>query len=478
MVVNIIKKKQRSQRVQTTASPTSLRSIIQTPVEAIKPYPRNNRIHTDKQVDLIARSIQEFGFINPVLVDENTNIVAGHGRYEAALRLGMCHVPTILLEHLNEAQVKAYRIADNRIAELSSWDDDKLRMEIIDLSSLDFTDDLGFDLSLTGFETAELDLILADPTDQTSNATNEILTLPAPGTLPVSRLGDLWLLGSHRILCGDALKPEDYTRLMDDEQARMVFMDPPYNVPIDGHVRVKSNTGHREFAMGAGEMSVDDFYDFLRQSISYSCDVIIDGGIIMVFMDWRHIEDLIAAGRAEALTLINLCVWNKTNGGMGSLYRSKHEMICIFKYGGGRHINNVELGRHGRNRTNVWDYAGVNTFRKGRAQDLADHPTVKPTALIQDAIMDVSHRTEIVLDPFGGSGSTLLAAEKTGRKARLIELDPLYVDVTIRRWQSLTGRQAVLQSTSEAFDLVERNRNETLDPSSSDNQEGSHDETK
>ena len=419
------------------------------PLATLKAYARNARRHGDRQIDLIARSIREFGFVNPVLIDRDNAIVAGHGRYEAAKRLGLATVPTVLLEHLTDAQVRAYRIADNRIAELSDWDADLLRLEIVDLSDLEFRGELDFDLSLTGFDTPGLDIILDGKAEGAEQA--EQVELPDAETRAVTRPGDLWTLGEHRLLCGDALQEESYARLMDGERARMVFTDPPYNVPISGHVRAGAS-GHREFAMGVGEMSDAEFRDFLAASLRRCRSVLMAGGIAFACMDWRHVEDLIVAGKSEKLSLINLCVWAKTNGGMGSLYRSKHELVCVFRKEGANHVNNVELGRHGRYRTNVWDYPGVNTFRKGRAADLADHPTVKPTALIADAIRDVSHRGEIVLDPFGGSGSTLLASEKTRRRARLIELDPLYCDVVIRRWQALAGGSAVLAGTGERFD--------------------------
>lgn len=428
---------------------TLAQAIVPLPLSTLKPYARNARTHNDKQIDLIARSIREFGFVNPVLVDKDHNIIAGHGRFEAAGRLGLQTVPTIRLEHLTEAQVRAYRIADNRMAELSDWDADLLRLEIVDLADLDLAGDLDFDLSLTGFDTPQLDIILEG--DAAGKEEPERVDLPDPDALAVTRPGDLWILGDHRLLCGDALEAENYARLMGADRARMVFSDAPYNVKIQGHVRMGSGGGHREFAMGVGEMSEAQFRDFLATSLRHCKTALMDGGIAFTCMDWRHIEDLIFAGKAEQLSLINLCVWNKNNGGMGSLYRSKHELICVFKKAGASHVNNVELGRHGRRRVNVWDYAGVNTFRRGRAADLADHPTVKPTALIADAIKDVSHRGEIVLDPFGGSGSTLLAAEKTQRRARLIELDPLYCDVAIRRWQALTGEAAVLAANGQTF---------------------------
>ncbi|MBI1218208.1 MAG: DNA methylase N-4 [Rhodobacteraceae bacterium] len=422
--------------------------ITPLPITALKPYGRNARKHGDKQVDLIARSIREFGFNNPVLIDRDRNIVAGHGRFEAAMRLGLDTVPTVLLDHLSEAQVRAYRIADNRIAELSDWDEDLLRLEIADLVDLDLSGTLDFDVSLTGFETAEFDILLSDE-ESPASTEPERVDLPDPADCAVSRTGDLWVLGKHRILCGDALDPGALAGLLGPGIARLVFTDPLYNVRIAGHV---SGTGrHREFAMASGEMSAQEFEAFLTRALDTMAAAVVDGGILMVYIDWRHLGQLIAVGEGLGLRLLNLCIWNKTNGGMGSLYRSKHEEVCIFKKGEAPHVNNVELGRMGRYRTNVRDYAGVNTFRKGRAADLADHPTVKPVALVMDAIKDVTHRGDIVLDPFGGSGTTLLAAERTGRRAWLVEIDPLYVDVTIRRWQALTGNQAVHAEFGETW---------------------------
>lgn len=433
-------------------SPSAKAPEISTlPLDRLKPYARNARQHSDKQIDLIARSIREFGFNNPVLIDSDHVIIAGHGRYDAAKRLGLTTIPTVRLEHLSEAQIKAYRIADNRIAELSTWDDEVLRLEILDLSNLDLADSLEFDVTLTGFDTPELDIILDGVGTTAPSASPEIVEDPDPKAKPIARFGEVWQLGRHRLVCGDALNPAIYRSLMGDETARMIFTDPPYNVPINGHVRTGDHSGHRDFAMGVGEMSESEFQGFLRKFIRESTALLTDGGICMICMDWRHVSDLVMAGKAEGLLLLNLCVWNKTNGGMGSLYRSKHELVCVFKKGDARHVNNVELGRHGRYRTNVWDYAGVNTFRKGRDADLADHPTVKPTALVADAIRDVSHRGEIVLDPFCGSGATLLAAERSGRKACAVELDPLYVDVAIRRWQNLSGEAAIHLGSGVTF---------------------------
>lgn len=291
---------------------------------------------------------------------------------------------------------------------------------------------------------------------------SETIPEPACDGPSVSRPGDLWVLGDHRILCGNALERNSFESLLKNDAPRMIFTDPPYNVAVNGHIR-SGDAGHREFAMASGEMSDGEFRSFLSGFLTHLQDVLPEGGIAMICMDWRHIEELIATGKGAGFELLNLCVWNKTNGGMGSLYRSKHELVAIFKKPGAAHINNVALGKHGRNRTNVWDYAGVNTFGAGRDADLADHPTVKPTALVADAIRDVSHRGDVVLDCFGGSGASLLAAEKSGRKARLIELEPAYVDVAIRRWQDMTGKSAIHLKSGETFEARAKSANAELE---------------
>ncbi len=425
--------------------------VIQSQISQIKPYANNNRVHAAKNVDKLKASVAQFGFVTPILLDGSGTIIAGHGRYEAAKALGLTSVPTVVAGHLSDAEVRALRIADNKLAELSDWNEAALQIEFAELTDLSLDGELDFDLDITGFETPEIDIII-DGTDEATKTEAESVETPDPAVPAITQPGDLWILGDHRIFCGDALQAQSYEMLLDGESPQMVFTDPPYNVPVNGHVRCGTGGDHREFAMASGEMSDSEFRNFLTDVINRLFDCLPDGGIAMICMDWRHIEELIAAGKAGGLELINLCVWNKTNGGMGSLYRSKHELVCIFKKPGAPHVNNVELGKHGRNRTNVWDYAGVNSFGAGREADLADHPTVKPTALVADAIMDVSHRGDVVLDAFGGSGATLLAAEKTGRRARLIEFDPVYVDVAIRRWQEMTGESAVHAVTGQTFD--------------------------
>ena len=428
------------------------RELDQTPLADLKPYPNNVRAHTDSDIARLSEAIAEFGFTVPIVIESDGTIIAGHGRVEAAKRLGLAAIPTICADHLTPAKIKAYRIAENRLAELSDWNQEALQIEFTELLELSFDDgEFDFDLTITGFDTAEIGLIIGG-TDSRDSEDAETVEVPDAATPAITRPGDLWVLGRHRLFCGNALEPPSYDLLLKGDRVPMVFTDPPYNVQVNGHVRSGAATTHREFAMASGEMSDGAFRDFLASVLAQLHERLIAGGVAMVCMDWRHIEELIAAGKGAGFELINLCVWNKTNGGMGSLYRSKHELVCVFRKPGAAHVNNVELGKHGRNRTNVWDYAGVNSFGKNRDADLADHPTVKPTALVADAILDVTRHGDIVLDGFGGSGATLLAAERTGRRARLIELDPLYVDVAIRRWQAMTGKPAVLAATGETFD--------------------------
>jgi len=418
--------------------------------EALKPYGGNARTHTDKQIAQIAASIGKFGFNNPVLVDNENRIVAGHGRLAAAKRLGLETVPTIRLDHLSDAERRAYVIADNRLAELAGWDREILRIELQGLAGLD----LGFDLEITGFDTAELDLLLDGET--AAAAPDPADEIPPPNSGPaVTQPGNLWLLGNHRLLCGDARDAAAIERLMAGETARMVFTDPPYNVKIDGHVGGAGKIKHREFAMAAGEMSQDQFTRFLTDVLGNMAGATRDGAIHFVCIDWRHMAELLAAGNAVYDDFKNLIVWTKTNGGMGSFYRSQHELIFVFKKGRAAHINTFGLGETGRYRTNVWTYPGVNTFRNGREDELAMHPTVKPVAMVADAIKDVSKRGEIVLDAFGGSGTTLIAAEKTGRRARLLELDPIYCDVICRRFQAYTGKPALRAEDGAPFSALE-----------------------
>jgi len=416
-------------------------------VSKLKARETNPRTHSPRQIRQIARSIGRFGFVNPILVDRNHQIVCGHGRAAGAQLLGLKAVPTITLEHLSKDELRAYVIADNRLAEKAGWDSDILAIELQGLS------DLGFDIEVTGFEIPEVELILDSIDPPASNPDDDTIPDLVPNRV-VSRPGDLWALGDHRLLCGDARRRESFTILLSGELAQLAFVDPPYNVKIRGHVSGKGRVKHREFAQASGEKTSAQFTKFLEESLSLLAEHSVDGAIHFVCSDWRHLDEMLAAGRRTYRELKNLVVWNKTNAGMGSFYRSQHELIFVWKNGRGKHINNVELGRHGRNRSNVWTYAGANTFKADRLDELAMHPTVKPVALVADAIRDCSRRGDLVLDCFGGSGTTLIACEQSHRKARLIEVDPAYCDQIVRRWQELTGKTAVHQLTGKPFNKI------------------------
>jgi len=417
------------------------------PISQLKHYTNNARTHSKKQIRQIAESIKTFGFVNPVLIVEDDNIIAGHGRIEAAMLLKLDEVPTIRLEHLSESERQAYILADNRLAELAGWDEDILAIELQHL--MDF--DLDFDISVTGFETPEIDLLIQG-LEPEHDKYDDLPDIDESGPI-ISMPGDIWHLGKHRIICGDSRDSNVFDELIDGEQARMVITDPPYNVPIDGHVSGLGKHRHKDFAMASGEMSPKEFITFLKTSLSQLTRVSQDGALHYIFMDWRHINELQAATKKLYSSMINLCVWVKNNGGMGSFYRSQHELIFVYRVGKGSHINNVELGKHGRYRTNVWHYPGVNSFGEGRNEALAMHPTVKPVAMIADAVLDATKRHDIVLDGL----TTLLAAERTGRVCHGVEIEPKYVDLTIRRWQTATGRSAIHTQSKQSFNFVPEN---------------------
>ena len=410
------------------------------PIDQLRPFPRNARTHSRKQIRQIAESIRRFGFTNPVLIDGEDRILAGHGRVEAARELGMATAPCLRIDHLSSAEKRAYALADNKLALNAGWDEELSALELKELMEAD----IEFDVSVTGFSIAEVDQLVeglapeeaGDPADD---------RLPDPSEVAARcRLGDIWRLGPHRLVCGDLLDPLVVAALMDGEKAEMVFTDPPYNVAIEGNVSGLGKIRHREFAMASGEMTRDQFASFLSSAFANLATHSSDGSIHFVCMDWRHMGEMLEAGAANYSELKNLIVWVKDNGGMGSFYRSRHELIFAFKNGSLPHINSFELGQHGRYRTNVWQYRGVNTLKAGRLDELALHPTVKPVAMIADAIKDVSRRGGVVLDLFGGSGSTLIAAHKTGRRARLCEFDPVYCDRILQRWEVFAKDDAEL----------------------------------
>jgi ParB-like chromosome segregation protein Spo0J len=416
----------------------------------LKSAPRNARWHSQRHVTQVAASINEFGFIVPIIIDNRNTVLAGHGRLAAALQLDLPRVPVVQIDYLSEAQKCAFRLADNRLAELSSWDEDVLKLELAELSALDLT----FDIEITGFDTSDLDRLLDGPSPSKIDPAD--ILPPFAGTPAISRQDDVWLLGPHRLLCGDARDADSYARVLRNDAAQMVFTDPPYNVPIRGHASTRKV--HREFLMASGEMSSHEFVEFLKQPLRHMASVSCDGAIHFLCMDWRHMAELLTAAAPVYGMPKQLAVWVKHNAGMGSFYRSQHEFVFVFKVGNGPHINNFGLGERGRYRTNVWQYPGANSYGASQSAATDVHPTVKPVALVMDAIKDCSRRNGVILDPFGGSGTTLMAAERTNRIARMIEFDPLYVDLIIQRWQTLTGGSAVHENSGKSFEEVSRTR--------------------
>lgn len=433
--------------MQTTTAHAKRNNIAFRSLDSLKPDPRNARQHTPKHVQQLAKSIEAFGFNVPVLIDQGGNVIAGHGRLLAVQKLGWQEVPTLTLEHLTPEQIKAYRIADNRLTDCSTWDDRLLAEQLLELSIAD----LDFSLTDMGFEMAEIDLRIQGLSDSEEEAEGDLPDMKAP---PVSRLGDVWRLGHHRLLCGNALEAESYQVLLAGAPIHLVFTDPPFNVKVQGHVMGNGKIHHDEFLMASGEMSPQEFTHFLTTALGQMKATLVEGSLLFVVMDWRHAKELSLAAEHHELEQKNLCIWDKGVGGMGSFYRSQHELIFLYKTGSAAHTNNILLGRHGRNRTNVWKYAGANSFARGQGEEnlLSLHPTCKPVALVADALLDASERGQGVLDPFLGSGTTILAAEQTGRVAYGMELDPQYIDVAVRRWQRKTGQQAVHAVTGETFD--------------------------
>jgi DNA modification methylase len=418
---------------------------------ALTPHPNNVRKHTAAQIRAIAKSIETFGFAAPILADKEGFVLAGNARLLAANLLDLSEVPVIFLDDLTEIQAKAYMLADNKLTDRSTWDEPKLAVQLKQLSDLA----LDFDIEATGFEAPEIDFRIQSLEENVGDSDDDFEVPHGPA---VSALGDVWHLGNHRICCGNALEQTSYAGLMNNIKASAVFTDPPYNVKINGNAAGHGRTSYREFAMAVGEMSGPEFIGFLTSALSQARSNVISGAIIYACMDWRHMQEILVAARASNIDIVNLCVWVKPNGRLGSFYKSRHELVFVFKNGSEPHQNNVQLGRFGRNRTNVWNYTGANSFaRRGTKQGTELHPTVKPVLMVSDAILDCTQKNDIVLDPFLGSGTTLLAAERTGRRCYGMELDPLYVDTAIERWQRMTGRKAT-NSFGETFDFVKAKR--------------------
>jgi DNA modification methylase len=413
--------------------------IVYRPASELKPYKNNARTHPKKQIDQLAASLKANRYFSPIVIDEADQILCGHGRLLAARKAGMTEVPTIQLVGLSEAQKRQIRIADNKIALNADWDPDLLKLELKQIQTIE----PAFDFQIIGFESADLDRYVLG---RTKGEEDEV---PDPPQTPVTRLLDIWRLGPHRVGCGDCRDLNFMRRVIGSDLVDAAFLDPPYNVVINGNV-VRAGR-HAEFAMGSGEMSSEAFRAFLRGGLAACVEVSRPGAVHFICMDHRHFEDLSAACIGLYGERLNLAVWVKSNGGMGSLYRSRHELIFVMRVGTTPHLNAVQLGKHGRNRTNVWEYEGANSPKKSRRAELDFHPTVKPLVMVADALLDVTKQNDLVLDAYLGSGTTLLACERIDRRFRGMDIDPRYVDVTIQRWMDITGEMAVLESTGQTY---------------------------
>lgn len=419
----------------------------------LKERPNNPRRHSRKQIDLLVETIKKTGYITPIVVDEENVILSGHGRKMALAKLGMTDVPVVKVVGLTEDKKVAYLLADNKLAELSRWDDKGLALQLDALIKIDFPPEI------LGFSEIEIHSALSlDRPSKKTDALDE--KLPIRSEPAVSRAGDLWLLpskdGNHRLLCADATKASSYDALMQGDLAQMVITDPPYNVPIAGNVTTK--TAHREFAMASGELSEEEFEGFLTGVMHRMCDHSEERAVHYVFMSWHYLRQLLNAGSRSYEKMLNLCVWAKPHAGMGTTYRSQHELVAVYRHGTEPHINNFGLGGDGRWRSNLWQYPGGSPLHASQPDEMGLHPTVKPIRMILDAMRDCSHVAGIVLDPFCGSGTVLVAAHMARRRAYAMEIDPLYVDVAVRRWQNASKGAAVLATTGETFEQVAKSR--------------------
>lgn len=427
-------------------------AIIDLPIEKAIFYDDNPRLHPERQITMIEASIRKFDMVNPILVTPNNEIIAGHGRVIAARRLGMKSIPAIMLPHLSEAEVKAFRVADNAIALKGEWSIELLAQEIELVASLD----LDFDPIEIGMETGEIDFLISSTKQKaTTQLPPALVAEPDRSTPAIARIGDVFTIGRHIIVCGNSIDPKVYHSAMGSRLADAVISDMPWNLPakaISGLGAIK----HRDFLMAAGEMSAPEFAAFTETVLSNQAMFAKPGALCFQFINWRSVDVVIAGGKKNVGDLVNICVWVKPSGGMGSLWRSRHELVCVFRVQGGKSKNNVELGKHGRNRSNVWEYASPSGFGPER-QKLKLHPTCKNEKMIGDAIMDCTDRNDLILDAFLGSGTTILAAHETGRIGVGIELDPYYVDLAVGRISVATGETAI-HTDGRSFDQLRAER--------------------
>ena len=376
----------------------------------IKPYSKNPRVHNAKQIEKIKNSIMQFGFTAPILVDKENNIVAGHARYEAMKMLNAVQIPTIQLENLTPEQIKAYRIADNRLAEDAQWDSDILKIEFKELLELDF------DITDTGFEIPEIDSLTIELIGDENKQEEDKEVYSLLDSIPQKvKKNDLWILGEHKIFCGDTLDPDSFKCLLMTEKAEIIVTDPPYNVKIKGHVCGNGKIQHTDFKMASGELTESEFMDFTQKFMENLRESSTDGSLHYIFIDCRGLKTFLTAGE-QYDELKNICVWDKTTGGMGSLYRSQHEFVCVFKNGKNPHINNIQLGHNGRYRTNVWSVKGMNVQNK-QAQELFKlHPTVKPVGLLSDIYLTPPHQEVLYLTVLEEVALPLLLVKKQNER--------------------------------------------------------------
>jgi DNA modification methylase len=410
--------------------------------ELRSPLGHKTRYHSSAQLQKIGECLDAYGPVLPILVGADDRVIDGYALVLAARKLNLSEFPVVCISDVSAAKQRALRIALNKIQECASWNEPELKLEIAEILAQDSEITLGLDVG-------ELEVMLDD-----GGLDQEDELPPDQGITPICKIGDQFICGEHVVRCDDARHQESFAKLLGADKAHMGFTDPPYNVPIKGHVTRSKTTRQHDFPMGKGEFSSAGHQNFLQTVLGHVVSCSEDGSIHFVCSDWRHAREQLAAGDIVFTELKNICVWNKSNAGMGSLYRSQHEFVFVYKLGTAPHVNNVALGRYGRNRTNVWNYVSQSALGGTSKSKLSLHPTVKPVAMVADAIRDCSNPGAIILDPFGGAGTTLIAAEKTGRRARLIELDPGYVDVTIQRWQRLTGKTAYHAESGRPYGSV------------------------
>lgn len=435
--------------------------IVQRETDVLKPASRRVRKDNAAQLERMVRIIQTVGICAPILIDGKGRVIDGHVILDAAKELGLRTVPCIPIEHLDESEIEYLKLSLNRLGECAEWDIDSLRPIVVDLQ------EKGFRLTDVGFSIAEQDIIIQSESLVLGQGADGPEELPPQ---PVSKLGDLWRLGDHWLLCADSTDPSSYARLLDGDLADAIFTDPPWNIPIEGFVSGLGKTKHKNFKMATGELSDAEFIGFIDKFMQPCEDHMAGGAVLFCCIDWRSDSHIISAAKKAGLRHINTAVWSKGSGGMGGLYRSAHELVIVLCKGHTPKINNVALGKHGRDRTNVWTYPGANKLGSSASKALAHHPTPKPIELVHDALLDVTKMGDLVLDPFMGSGTTLLAAEQSKRRARGIELDPAYVDVCITRWEEITGKRAIHADSELSFDEMRQRRAKEAEEATTDNE--------